>query len=38
MATPHGDISYDTLFAKIRPVVSEEISGQNSGEEREEER
>ena len=28
--TPHGDLSYDTLFTKIRPAVSEEISGQNS--------
>ena len=36
--TPHGDLSYDTLFANIRPVVSEEICGQNSGEERERER
>ena len=33
--TPHGDLSYDTLFAKIRPAVLEEISGQNSQEERE---
>ena len=33
--TPHGDLSYDTLFATICPVVSE-ISGQHSGEEREE--
>ena len=34
--TPHGNLSYDTFFAKIRPVVAEEISGQNSREEREE--
>ena len=33
--TPHEDLSYDTLFAKIRPAVLEEISGQNSEEERE---
>ena len=33
--TLHGDLSYDTLFAKIRPVVSEEISGQNFREKRE---
>ena len=25
--TPHGDLSYDTLFAKIRPAVSEETRG-----------
>ena len=33
--TPHGDLSCDTLFAKICSAVSSEISGQNSGEERE---
>ena len=33
--TPHGDLSYDTLFAKIHPAVLSEISRQNSGEERE---
>ena len=36
--TPHRDLSYDTLFTKIYPAVSEEISGQNSGEEREREK
>ena len=35
--SPHGDLSYDTLFGKIRPAVLEEISGQNSQEERERE-
>ena len=32
--SPHGDLSYNTLFAKIRPAVLEQISGQNSREER----
>ena len=29
--TPHGEISFHTLFAKISPAASEEMCGQNLG-------